>query len=467
MSEHWCELAWLGGERAEPGVLISVQGDRITSVERGVASAPAGAGRHNGLTIPGLSNAHSHAFQRALRGRTHAGRGDFWTWRDQMYAAASMLDPDNYLALARATFAEMALAGITTVGEFHYVHHGPAGVPYEDPNAMGEAVLEAATQAGVRITLLETCYLHGGIGAPPDEAQQRFSDGTAETWVERVSSLSSPANVNTSPNTGMPPAADPTAKFAAAAGPTAKVGAAIHSVRAVDPASAATVSAWAAEHGLPLHAHVSEQPAENAACLAEYGMTPSALLGQAGALGERFTAIHATHLTESDFGLLGGGSVCLCPTTERDLADGIGPVSRLAGAGAGLCLGTDSNALIDILEEARGVELDERLSTGIRGNSRPADLLRAATDGGCASLGWDDAGRIEAGALADLVTLGFDRVGLAGTTAGHAVESAVFAAGAADVRDVMVGGRVIVRDRVHLEIDVAAELSAAIGAVIR
>jgi formiminoglutamate deiminase len=435
----WCELAWLGGERAETGVLVGLDGERIASVTTGVASPPAGATRLAGLTIPGMANAHSHAFQRALRGRTQAGRGDFWTWRSQLYEVAERIDPELYLALARATFGEMALAGITTVGEFHYLHHGPGGTPYQDPNALGNAVIEAAREAGIRITLLDTCYLHGGIGREAEGVQLRFSDGSAEAWAQRVDAIQ--------PGEG------------------ARVGAAIHSVRAVDPKAAAQVAAFAAERSWPLHAHVSEQPAENEDCIAAYGKSPAGVLAGAGALSQGFTAVHATHLAESDLPLLGDGEcgVCLCPTTERDLADGVGPARRLAEAGARLSLGTDSHALIDLFEEARAVELDERLETGVRGGHSAAELLRAATAEGCAAIGWPEAGEIAPQGLADLVTIGLDGVRLAGTSADHALDSLVFAATAADVREVIAGGRFVVRDGAHVEIDVASELSEAIS----
>jgi formiminoglutamate deiminase len=435
----WCELAWLGGERAEPGVLIELDGERIRSVEAGVSGAPQGSIQLTGVTIPGLANAHSHAFQRALRGRTQSGRGDFWTWRERMYEVAGAIDPDLYRALACATFGEMALAGITAVGEFHYLHHSPGGEPYEDPNAMGRAVIEAAAEAGIRITLLDTCYLHGGFGEEPEGVQRRFSDGSVEAWAQRVSALET--------------------------GPVARVGAAVHSVRAVDPGSASVVAALTAQRSWPLHAHVSEQPAENEGSLAAYGKTPIAALAEAGALSDRFTAVHATHLDESDFDLLGrvGCRVCLCPTTERDLADGVGPARRLADAGARLCLGTDSHAVIDAFEEARAVELDERLASGERGRHSAAELLRAATEGGCAAIGWPESGRIEAGALADLVTVGLDGVRLAGTSEDQTLESLVFAAAAADVREVMVGGRFVVREGSHVDLDVPAELDDAIA----
>jgi cytosine/adenosine deaminase-related metal-dependent hydrolase len=212
-----------------------------------------------------------------------------------------------------------------------------------------------------------------------------------------------------------------------------------------------------------LHAHVSEQPAENEACLAEHGATPTAVLADAGAVSERFTAVHATHLSDEDVALLGPACVCLCPTTERDLGDGIGPARRLHDAGARLAMGSDSQAVIDLFEEARGVELDERLAAGARGLHRPSDLLRAATANGYASLGWPEGGRLEPGALADLVTVSLDGVRLAGTPPEHAVEAAVFAAAAGDVRHVMMGGRWVVRDGVHMALDVAGELRAALA----
>ena len=189
MTRLWCELAWLGGERATAGVLIEIEGERLAGVTAGVEPPP-DVERLAGLTIPGLANAHSHAFQRALRGRTHTGSGSFWTWREQMYALAETVTPDSYLPLARATFAEMALAGITLVGEFHYLHHRAGGGAYDDPNAMGLAVAQAAAEAGLRMTLIDACYLHGGFGEEPRGAQRAFADASADAWAERVEALS-------------------------------------------------------------------------------------------------------------------------------------------------------------------------------------------------------------------------------------------------------------------------------------
>lgn len=437
MTTYWCEWAWLGGPTATAGVLLEVRGDRVAAVEPG-RPAPPGGELRRGLTLPGLADAHSHVFHRALRARTH-GADSFWTWRDRMYDLAAVLDPDRLHRLARAVYAELALAGTTLVGEFHYLHHGPDGAPYADANALGHAVAAAADEVGVRLTLLDTCYLHGGIGTHPQGVQRRFSDGDVDAWAARSDALAS--------------------------GPTLGIGAAIHSVRAVAPHEMAMVAACAAERGIPLHAHVSEQPAENAQCLTEYGKTPAELLGEAGVLGSRFTAVHGTHLGPGDVALLGrhGCTVCLCPTTERDLADGVAPAAALVTAGARLALGGDSHAVVDRFEEARAVELDERLVSGRRGLHEPHRLLAAATEHGYLSLGWPRGGRLEVGALADFVTIGLGSVRLAGTPAAHLVPAAVFAAGAPDVTHVVVGGREIVRDGVHVGIDAGRELAAVLA----
>jgi formiminoglutamate deiminase len=443
-TRYHCELAWLGDDRPSADVLVEIDGDRIVTVTPD-ARRPRGAVRLEGLTLPGFANAHSHAFHRALRGRTQDGVGSFWTWRDQMYSLAAVLEPDTYHRLARAVFAEMAMAGITCVGEFHYVHHQADGSPYADPNVIGRALAEAAREAGIRITLLDACYLHGGIGEPPNEVQQRFSDVTAEQWAARVDALRE------------------------LDAPGVRVGAAVHSVRAVDPDSIAAVAAWAIERGVPLHAHVSEQPAENHDCIHAYALTPTELLDERGALDAAFTAVHATHVTDHDVRLyqLHGSTVCLCPTTERDLADGIGPSAALRESGVPVSLGTDSHALIDLFEEARAVELDERLAMQSRGNHLVPSLLDAATAAGHRCLGWSDAGRISTGALADLVTVDLCSVRTAGSTPDHALATAVFAATTADVQHVVASGRVIVSQGRHTSLDVAAELAASIEAVWR
>lgn len=429
---YWLEHAWLD-THVEPGVAVTVSAGgstagtdgRITAVRTGTETPPPGAEILRGLTLPGLANAHSHAFHRALRGTVQVGSGTFWTWREVMYATADRLTPETYHALATAVYAEMALAGITAVGEFHYVHHAPGGTPYADPNAMGEALVAAAADAGIRITLLDTAYLSSGFGQPPGAHQLRFSDGNAEAWAERCSLLKERDH--------------------------ARIGAAVHSVRAVPADQLETVARWAGERRAPLHVHLSEQTAENEACREIHGCTPTQLLATHGVLGPRTTGVHNTHLTAEDISLIGGSGTgtCMCPTTERDLADGIGPAVALQNEGSPLCLGSDSHAVIDLFEEARAMELNERLRTRTRGHWTAAALLRAASADGHAALGWDDAGRIETGARADLVTIALDSVRTAGPLPRLGAETAVFAASAADVSHTVVGGRHVVRDGAH------------------
>ncbi|ALC22786.1 formimidoylglutamate deiminase [Streptomyces pristinaespiralis] len=441
VTTYWLEHAWLG-THAEPGVALDVTDGRITAVRQGLGSPPPGAEVLRGFTVPGLANAHSHAFHRALRGTVQVGSGTFWTWREVMYDVSARLTPDSYFALARAVYAEMALAGITAVGEFHYLHHAPGGVPYADPNAMGEALIAAAGEAGIRITLLDTAYLSAGFGEPPTSHQLRFSDGSADAWAERTDALKDGGHV--------------------------RIGAAIHSVRAVPAEQLPTVASWAAARNAPLHVHLSEQTAENDACRAAHGRTPAQLLADHGVLGARTTGVHNTHLTDDDIALLGGTTTgtCMCPTTERDLADGIGPAPALQAAGSPLSLGSDSHAVIDLLEEARAMELNERLRSRTRGHWTAAALLRAATADGHAALGWHEAGRLEPGALADFTTLALDTVRTAGPPPRLAAETAVFAGSAADVRHTVVGGRHVVRDGVHAAVpDAARALTDAIAAL--
>ncbi len=244
----------------------------------------------------------------------------------------------------------------------------------------------------------------------------------------------------------------------------ARIGAAIHSVRAVDPEAMSVAAEWARDHDAPLHAHVSEQRAENDQCLQRWGRTPTALLAEAGALEAHFTAVHATHLTDDDISLLGdsGASVCFCPTTESDLGDGIGPSSELVSAGAALCLGSDSHAVIDQMADTRAVEWHERLRSERRGLHSAAELLEAATVAGHRSLGWLDVGTLAPGQRADLVTLSLESPRLAGAPADLLVEAAVFASSASDITSVVVDGVPIVSDGAHRSIDPSAELASAI-----
>ena len=363
MTTYFAQWAWRGGEHAVANVRITVSNGVISAVEDN-ATKQDGDVAVSGVVMPGLVNAHSHAFHRALRGRTHGGTGDFWSWRTPMYDIANRLTPDSYRELATMTFAEMALSGITGVGEFHYIHHNTDGTKYKNPNEMGLAMVQAAQRAGIRIALLDVAYLHAALDKPePLAEQKRFSDGNIDAWLDRVDALGEGGDGWT-------------------------VGMAPHSVRAVHPRELEEVVAN--RHGKVVHLHVSEQPAENAACVAATGLTPTQVLDNVGLLGPHMTAVHATHLTDTDIALLGKSHtcVCLCPTTERDLADGVGPAAALRDAGATLSVGTDSNAFIDMFEETRAIETDERLVTGKRGLHTPSSLLAAATSVGATSLGW-------------------------------------------------------------------------------
>ncbi len=402
------EQAWLGHPADD--VVIEVQDGRIKAITERMA-VPAGATQLEGWTIPGLANVHSHAFQHMLRGTAESGAGDFWAWRKEMYRRTDW-DPADYSNYSRVVFQEMVEAGITAVGEFHYLHrHG---------NDLGEALIRAATEVGLRITLIDACYLRGGLDwRPLDAAQESFSDGDVEHWGRRVDRLKDAAGV--------------------------RIGAAIHSVRAVDPKSMRAVAAWARERKAPLHAHLAEQPAEVEECRAVEGCTPAELLDREGILGSDLTVVHAIHVDEHDISLLGanGVTVCACSTTERDLGDRVGPLRQLADAGCPLAVGSDSNAVIDILEESRSLELDQRRATGRRVLHQPEELFNAATKNGMRALGWE-AGELKVGMLADFVTLDQPR-----HTARRQIDPAyvVYAYSACDVSNVVVGGTTVVSAR--------------------
>lgn len=453
MSTVHAETAWLPGGIARD-VRIEIDAGRIAEVVTGEGPR-AGDERLPGLVLPGLANAHSHAFHRALRGRTHDGGGTFWTWREEMYAVVAGLTPETYRELARAAFAEMVLAGWTAVGEFHYVHHGPGGEPYPGGDAMGRAIVDAAAEAGIRLTLLDTCYLHGGLRdgehLPLDPTQQRFSDGSVGAWSARVSALAADL------------VARPGAHGSRTAHPGAPVvGAAAHSARALTADELAALAT--ATRDLPVrHLHLSEQSAENDEVRRRYGCTPTRLVREAGFLGPRTVAVHATHLSDADIADLAatGTGVCVCPTTEADLADGCGPVGELGAAGVPLSLGTDQHAQVDPFAEMRGLELHERLRTGRRGHLTPQALVTASAEAGHTAVGRHGDGRIAVGASADLVAVDLRSV----RTAGVRPDQIPMAASAADVTDVVVAGEQVVRGREHRLGDVAEMMGAAIAAV--
>ncbi|MFC7485929.1 formimidoylglutamate deiminase [Knoellia sp. CPCC 206453] len=420
MTTYWCEHAQLP-DKVHRGVRLTVVDGRFSEIATDTKPRDSDV-RLRGVVLPGFANAHSHAFHRMLRGRTHGDGGNFWTWREQMYAVTARLDPDTYFALARGVFTEMVASGYTVVGEFHYLHHGPGGKPYDDPNAMGSALIAAAEEAGIRLTLLDTCYLSGGLDSgghlPLDEVQTRFSDGSVQAWAERVEALQDT--------------------------PMVRIGAAAHSVRALTGDQLAEFATVVGNR--PVHAHVSEQMGENLTTQLVYGASPVEHLTDTGLLREGFTAVHATHMSEVDLDLMGrsGAGACFCPTTERDLADGIGPGCELAERDVPISLGSDQHAVIDPFEEMRGIEMHERLKSHERGRFGMAQLLEMGTSAGYRSLGWDG-GRIAVGALADVVAVRTD----SRRTGGVAPAQIIFGATGADVTDVVVGGRRIVSNGVH------------------
>jgi formiminoglutamate deiminase len=405
-SGRWhAQQAWLG--HPAQNVLIEVEGGRIKSIAEGT-SAPRDAVLLEGWTFPGFANAHSHAFQRLLRGEVEAGGADFWEWRARMYSFTEW-DPADYFNHARLVFREMLEAGITAVGEFHYLHaHG---------NELGVALIDAAREEGLRITLIDACYLRGGVdGRPLGPEQQSFSDGDADAWARRVSELREADGV--------------------------RIAAAIHSVRAVDPESMRVVATWARDRKAPLHIHLAEQPGEVEECMQMEGCTPTELLEREGILGPDLTAVHAIHVNDRDVRLLGDNevAVCACPTTERDLGDRVGPLVALADAGCTLAAGSDSNAVIDLLEEARGIELDQRRAAGRRVLHDPEELFSAITVNGARSLGWD-AGELRPGKLADFVTLRRPDAERREISLAHLI----YASSARDVTNVVVGGETVLQ----------------------
>jgi formimidoylglutamate deiminase len=305
---------------------------------------------NDSFALPALASAHSHAFQRAMRGDAQRASGattdDFWSWRTAMYSLADSLDPESIYEISRVAYRELYQAGVRTVGEFHYVHHQPGGAPYADRTVMADQVIRAARAENLRIGLFRVVYARAGAGREPEGAQRRFCDPNLDVSLADIETLQR--------------------RWAADEG--VRIGVAAHSVRAVPPAYWRPIGAFAEAHGMVLHAHVAEQPAEITACLAETGRRPVELLADHGALGDKFVAVHATHLEEHEAALLGQARamVCLCPTTERDLGDGLPNVAALRAANVRLCVGVDSHVMTDPLEDLRCIELGERLRTGKR-----------------------------------------------------------------------------------------------------
>ena len=422
--------------------------------------------------LPGMVNAHSHAFQRVIRGRTeyrsaHA-QDSFWTWREMMYAASTRLSPEDIYDASRMAFLEMALCGITSVGEFHYLHRTPEGTEYDDPNLLAKQVIRAAREVGLRIALLRVAYARAGFNAPADPRQLRFIEPDADTFVRNTEALARELAAEESEDLRPP---------------RAWVGVAPHSVRAVPLDYIERVSRFADERRVPLHMHVAEQPAEVESCVAETGRTPVALLAEAGVLGPRFTGVHAIHVTPGEVSLMrdAGAHVCACPTTERNLGDGVVPAGSYFDAGVSVALGTDSHAQIDLLEDARQIEYHLRLRSlrrnvlapdeGARDESRAdsdngrmsalaARLFECASLAGARSIG-APCGDFVAGCAADFFTVDLNDPSIAGAGAQDLLPAIVFSLSRAAVRETAVGGRILVEGGRHAaQEEIVARFSA-------
>jgi formimidoylglutamate deiminase len=405
----------------------------------------------NRALLPGLVNAHSHAFQRVIRGRTEhrtsSEKDSFWTWREMMYSAATRLTPEDIYDASRMAFLEMALSGITAVGEFHYLHNQPDGTPYDDPNLLAKEVVRAARDVGLRIALLRVAYARSGFQSEPNSRQARFLEADSEVYLDHVTKLRKDT--------------------ADLAGQT-WVGVAPHSVRAVPLNYLREVVRFGSEQGLPVHMHVAEQPAEVSDCIEEYGRSPVALLETEGLLSERFTGVHMIHVTPKAARMLAqaGAMVCACPTTERNLGDGIVPVDLFFRDNVRVSLGTDSQIQIDLLEDARELEYHLRLQkierAVLAGEDRPglsgiaSKLFECATINGARSIG-APGGDLAPGLPADFFTIDLDDPSIAGASQDDLLSSVVFSLSRAAVRDVVVGGKRIIEDGRHAAQDEIVE----------
>jgi formimidoylglutamate deiminase len=397
----------------------------------------------NRALLPSLVNAHSHAFQRVIRGRTeHRSQNTtdtFWTWREQMYAAANRLEPEDIYAASRMAFLEMVLTGITAVGEFHYIHHSADGAPYDDPNLLARGVIRAARDVGIRIALLRVAYARAGFETEANPQQTRFIENSPDNYLKHFEQLLNAPELQDG--------------FAWA-------GVAPHSVRAVPLPYLKTIVAFANERDLPVHMHVAEQPAEVSTCIEEYGRSPVALLDTEGLLGPRFTAVHAIHVTPKAIGAIAraGAMVCACPTTERNLGDGVVPADAYFNAGVPVALGSDSQIQIDLMEDARELEYHLRLQKTARNVLAPDDdasssalarrLFECASINGAKSIGFNK-GQLEPGTPADFFTVDLDDPSIAGSSPDDLLANIVFSLSRTAVRDVVVAGRTIVEDGRH------------------
>lgn len=441
-AQSWLpDLIYTDGRFQSDRALVCDGGKIVEIVE--AAEAPDAFRLRRRAMLPGMVNAHSHAFQRVIRGRTeHRSQhttDSFWTWREQMYAAANRLGPEDIYAASRLAFLEMSLTGITTVGEFHYIHHSQDGSTYDDPNLLAREVIRAAHDVGIRIALLRVAYARAGFETEPNPQQIRFIEASPDIYLKHLEQLLAAPELKD----GM-----------------AWAGVAPHSVRAVPLDYLKTIIAFAKDQDLPTHMHVAEQPAEVSACIKEYGRSPVALLDTEGLLSKRFTAVHAIHVTPKAIAAMAqaGALVCACPTTERNLGDGVVPVDSYFDAGVRVSLGSDSQIQIDLLEDARELEYHLRLQKTARNVLAPANdatssalarrLFDCATINGAASIGFDG-GKLETGSPADFFTVDLDDLSIAGCAAEDLLANIVFSLSKTAIKDVVVAGKQIVSHGSH------------------
>ncbi len=433
MTQAWLPDYIYTNRQFRSGLALVADNDgRIVELAENVPNATRLAGR---AMLPGLVNAHSHAFQRIIRGRTEYrsqnATDSFWTWREQMYAAATQLSPEQIYNVSRMAFLEMAQMGITAVGEFHYLHYSPDGSPYSDRNLLAHEVIRAANDVGIRIALLRVAYARSGFNVEPNPRQVRFIEDSPDIYLAHLGLLLNSID----PKDGM-----------------VWAGVAPHSVRAVPLDYLKRIIAFANERQLPIHMHVAEQPAEVAACIEEYGRSPVALLDTEGLLSDRFTAVHAIHVTPKAVTALArsGAGVCACPTTERNLGDGVVPADLYFKSNVPISLGTDSQIQIDLLEDARELEYHLRLQKMERNVLAPenengasalaARLFECATVNGAKAIGFNG-GKLEPGAPADFFTVDLNDISIAGALPDDLLANIVFSLSRTAIRDVVVNGK--------------------------
>ncbi len=432
----WAERAWLD-DGWHDHVLLRIGADgRWAEIAPGVATPPPDATRLAGPLLPGLVDAHSHAFQRAFAGmaeRRESAADDFWSWRDRMYRVALRVTPDELRAIAAQLYVELLRGGYTQVCEFHYLQHDRDGTPYGDPLAMSWALAEAALEAGIGLTLLPVLYERAGFGQPGlRDDQRRFAASAQNVW-------------------------EACGRIAAARWPLLNAGVAIHSLRAAAPASITALNSLAASFAGPIHIHVAEQNAEVADCVAATGLRPIAWLAREGLLDARWQLVHATHAARGEIDVIArsGAGVVICPSTEANLGDGLPDLPAWLDACVPLAIGSDSHVTRDWREELRWLDSGQRLALKRRNvaaappaaTSTAQRLLSLALQGGAAAgeARWG----LARGARADALVVDSRDDAVLGIPDSHLLDALVFSSPARPWRDVMVAGRWVIRDQEH------------------